>query len=397
MGETMKILKGVKVIDLSRYIAGPNTCTLLGNLGADVIKVESPEGEPVREYEPAIDGESFYYMVFNRNKRGVTLNTRTEKGKELLRKLILEADVLVENYRPGIMDKMGLGCEELHRLNPRLILVSISGFGQTGPMANKAGFDSILQATSGLMSLTGDPGGEPYLMGTFVIDYCTSVYCAYAVLAALLQREKTGEGQRVEASLLDTAASLLVDAIPEDILLQKRRNRIGNLDKCTAPVGCFKDKNSEYVYIVAAPQAHWEKLAHLIGRPELLSDERFLTVPVRHDHAKEVNAYVAEWVKQRTTEDVISQLEQAGIPAAKVLSVHEFIQLPQMMHNRQIIDVPYEGLGNIPMQGFPVHFSGMPEQLFRGAPTLGQHNEEIYGALGYRKGEIQKMKEEHDI
>ena len=250
------ILEGIKVVDLSRYISGPNACSLLGNLGADVIKVESPDGEPVREYEPALNGESFYYMVFNRNKRGVTLNTRTDKGKELLRALLADADVLVENYRPGTLEKMGLSWDELHKLNPKLILASISGFGQSGPMAGKAGFDSILQATSGLMSLTGSPDGEPYLMGTFVIDYCTSIYCAYAVLAALIQREKTGEGQRVELSLMDTAASLLIDAIPEDILLNKRRSRIGNLDKCTAPVGCFRDKNGEYVYIIAAPQAH---------------------------------------------------------------------------------------------------------------------------------------------
>lgn len=393
----MKILDGIRIVDLSRYIAGPNACTLLGNLGADVIKVEPPDGEPVREYEPAMDGQSFYYMVFNRNKRGVTLNTRTEKGKELLCGLLEQADVLVENYRPGTMEKMGLGWEELHKRYPKLIMVSISGFGQNGPMAGKAGFDSILQATSGLMSLTGDPDGEPYLMGTFVIDYCTSAYCAYAVLAALLQREKTGQGQRIEASLLNTAASLLIDAIPEDILLGKHRTRIGNLDKCTAPVGCFRDKNGAYVYIVAAPQNHWEKLAHLIGHPELIDDERFRTVPIRHAHAKEVNAYVAEWVRNYTAEEVVETLEKQGIPAAKVLSVHEFLQLPQVRYNRQIIDVPYPGLGNIPMQGFPVSFSDMPDQLFRGAPTLGEHNSEIYGEMGYSAEDLEKMKENHEI
>ena len=391
------ILDGVKVIDLSRYISGPNACTLLGNLGADVIKVESPDGEPVREYEPALNGESFYYMVFNRNKRGVTLNTRTEKGKALLRALLADADVLVENYRPGTLEKMGLGWEELHKLNPKLILASISGFGQSGPMAGKAGFDSILQATSGLMSLTGSPDGEPYLMGTFVIDYCTYVYCAYAVLAALMQRGKTGEGQRVELSLMDTAASLLIDAIPEDKLLHKYRTRIGNLDKCTAPVGCFKDKNGTYVYIIAAPQAHWLKLADIIGHPELTEDPRFKTVPVRHAHAAEVNAYVAQWTETLTAEEIIGILDKAGIPAAKVLSVHEFLQLDQVAYNRQVINVPYGDLGDIPMQGFPVSFSAMPEQLFRGAPTLGEHNYEVYGQLGYTKEQLDKMKEAHDI
>lgn len=391
------ILDGVKVIDLSRYISGPNACSLLGNLGADVIKVESPDGEPVREYEPGLNGESFYYMVFNRNKRGVTLNTRTEKGRELLRALLADADVLVENYRPGTLEKMGLGWEELHKLNPRLILASISGFGQRGPMAGKAGFDSILQATGGLMSLTGSPDGEPYLMGTFVIDYCTSIYCAYAVLAALLQREKTSLGQRIELSLLDTAASLLIDAIPEDKLLHKHRTRIGNLDKCTAPVGCFRDKNGAYIYIIAAPQTHWLKLAEIIGHPELTEDPRFRTVPIRHAHAAQVNAYVQQWTQTLPCEEILAVLDKAGIPCAKVLSVHEFLQLEQVAHNRQIIGVPYGDLGEIPMQGFPVSFSAMPEQLFRGAPTLGQHNEEVYAQLGYSCEQLKKMKEDHDI
>jgi crotonobetainyl-CoA:carnitine CoA-transferase CaiB-like acyl-CoA transferase len=182
-----------------------------------------------------------------------------------------------------------------------------------------------------------------------------------------------------------------------DILLNKRRSRIGNLDKCTAPVGCFRDKNGEYVYIIAAPQAHWLKLADIIGRPELADDPRFKTVPVRHAHAAEVNVYVEEWTEKLTVEEIIAELDKAGIPAAKVLSVHEFLQLDQVKHNKQIINVPYTGLGDIPMQGFPTAFSAMPEQLFRGAPNLGEHNYEIYGQLGYTREQVDKMREAHDI
>ena len=388
----MKVLENIKVIDLSRYISGPNCCELLGDLGADVIKVESPSGEPVREYDPSINGNSFYYMVFNRNKRGITVNTRSREGKEILRKLFAEADVVVENYRPGTMDKMGFSYEELKKINKRLILVSISGFGQTGPMSKLPGFDSILQAKSGLMSLTGDPEGEPYLMGTFAIDYATSIYCAYGVLAALMAREKTGEGQRIDASLINTAVSLLIDAIPEDILLNKKRNRIGNLDKCTAPVGCFKDKNGEYVYIVAAPQNHWELLANIIGHPELIEDQRFKTVPIRHDHAKEVNAYVQSWTETLTYEEIIEILNNVGIPVTKVLTVHEFINLEQIKHNNQIINVPYGGQ-DIPMQGFPVAFSETPSKIYRGAPALGEHNNEILKDLGYINDQIRDMKD----
>lgn len=394
----MQVLEGIKVVDLSRYISGPNCCQLLGDLGADVIKVEPPSGEPVREYAPtASDGTGFYYMVFNRNKRGITVNTRAPEGKEILHRLLADADVVVENFKPGTMDAMGFSWEELHKLNPGLIMVSISGFGQTGPMAALPGFDSIMQATGGLMSLTGDPEGEPYLSGTFVIDYCTSSYCAYAVLAALLARGKTGRGQRIEASLLDTAASLLIDAIPEDLMLDKRRTRIGNLDKCTAPVGCFKDKNGDYVYIIAAPQAHWEKLAHMMGHPELIEDARFKEVAVRHDNAKEVNTFVQEWAQNYTKEELQQLLGKEGIPAAAVLTVHEFLQLPQVRHNGQIINVPYKGVGDVPMQGFPVQFSETPGAINRGAPNLGQHNEEVLAALGFTPEEIATMRQNKAI
>ena len=387
----MKILEGIKVVDLSRYISGPNCCSLLGDLGAEVIKAESPKGSPEREYDPSLDGTSFYYMVFNRNKKGITVNTRSEEGKEILKRLLKDADVLVENYKPGTMEKMGLGYDVLHELNPRLIVASISGFGQTGPMASQPGFDSILQSMSGLMSLTGDPEGEPYLMGTFVIDYATSMLCAYGILAALMAREKTGQGQHIDCSLMNTAMSLLIDAVPEDILLNKRRNRIGNLDKCTAPVGAFKDKNGEYVYIIAAPQNHWEMIANLIGHPELIEDERFKTVPIRHAHAKEVNAYVQEWVEKHTYQEVLDTLKELGIPATKVLSVHEFLQLDQISHNEQIINVKYDGK-DIPMQGLPVKFSDTPSAVYCGAPTLGEHNDEILAELGFSQQEIEDMK-----
>ena len=392
----MKILEGIKVVDLSRYISGPNCCQLLGNLGADVIKVESPNGEPVREYEPAYNGDSFYYMVFNRNKRGITVNTRTDDGKEILRRLFKDADVIVENYKPGTLDKMGFSYDELKKINSKVILCSISGFGQTGPMSKLPGFDSILQAKSGLMSLTGDPDGEPYLMGTFAIDYVTSIYCAYGILAALIAREKTGEGQWVQTSLLDSAMSLLIDIVPEDLMLGKRRNRIGNLDKCTAPVGAFKDVNGEYVYIIAAPQNHWELLANIIGKPELINDERFLTVPIRHQHAKEVNAYFQQWVGQHTYEEVIDTLNKAGIPVTKVLTVHEFLQLEQVRHNNQIINVPY-GNYTVPMQGFPVTFTSTPSEIYYGAPTLGQHNQEILKGIGFTDEQIAIMKENGSI
>ncbi|MBE6830758.1 MAG: CoA transferase [Ruminococcaceae bacterium] len=392
----MKALEGIKVIDLSRYISGPYCAQLLGDMGAEVIKVESPGGEIVRQYEPAIDGNGFYFMVFNRNKKGITVNSRTEKGKEILRKLFQEADVVIQNFKPGTMEAMGFGWETLHKLNPRLILASISGFGSTGPMAEYPGFDSVLQAMGGLMSMTGSPDSEPYLAGTYVIDYNTASNTAFGILSALYSRERTGEGQHVQTSLLNTAASLLIEAIPQDMLLHQQRNRIGNKDKNTAPVGCFKAKD-DYVYIIAAPQAHWEKLAAVIGRPELITDPKFLTVASRYQNADELNEYVAQWAAALNRDEIVEILNQQGIPAAPVLSISEFIRLPQVKHNQQIIEVPYQGVGNIPMQGFPVQLSKTPPQITMGPPNLGEHSVEILKSLGYTEEQISEMSEKGDI
>lgn len=389
----MNVLEGIKVLDLSRYISGPYCCKLLGDFGADVVKVEPPTGETVRWYEPAINGTSFYYMAFNYNKRSVTLNTRSDAGKLLLEKMILDADVLVENYKPGTMEAMGFSWERIQSINPRLIMVSISGFGQTGPMAGRPGFDFIAQAMSGLMHMTGSPESEPYVSGTFIIDYTTAIYSAFAVLAAVIARERTGKGQRIEASLLQTAGSLLIDAVPEDLLLNRTRKRIGNNDKNTAPVGCFKTKDDEYVFLVASPQAHWEIVAHTIGHPELIEDSRFKTIPVRHAHTDEVNSYVARWIQQYNRDEVVETFTRNGVPVAPVLSISEFIRLPQVAHNQQIIDIPLADGRTVPIQGMPFKMSDTPGQVRMGAPDLGQHNNEILTSLGYSKEEIINLRE----
>jgi len=388
----MKVLAGIKVVDLSRYISGPYCAQMLGDMGAEVIKVESPKGEVVRHFEPSIDGDSLYYMVMNRNKKGITLELRTKKAKEILKKLFQSADIVIENFKPGTMKKIGFDWETLHKLNPRLTLVSISGFGQTGPMSEYPGFDSVIQAMGGLMSLTGSPDGPPYLAGTFIIDYATALYAANGALLALINREKTGRGQHVDVSLLNTAASILVEAIPMSLLLNETRIRIGNKDRNVAPAGCFKAKD-DYVLIIAAPQNHWEKLTEIINKPELKDDPRLQTVADRYKHADELNSYVSDWVANHTRDEVINIMTRNGIPVAPVLTVSEFVKLPQVAHNKQIINVPYEGVGDIPMQGFPINLSETPGQIMYGPPRLGQHNYEILTSLGYTSEEIEEMKE----
>ena len=393
----MKPLEGIRVLDLSRYISGPYCAQLLGDMGADVIKIETPKGEFVRGFEPSVNGTSFYFMVFNRNKRGVSIDMRSEKGKQILHDLIRSADVLIQNFRPGTLEKMGIGWETLQALNPRLILASISGFGQTGPMAFDPGFDAVMQAMGGLMDMTGDPNGPPYIAGSFVIDYFTSHHTADAILCAIIAREKTGRGQHIETSLLDSAASILLEAIPQDLLLGQHRTRIGNKDKNTAPVGCFCSKDGLYVYIIAAPQDHWEIIARVMGREELITDPRMLTSKGRYANADELNGYLAEWAAQYNRDDIVARLKQEGIPVAPVLSISEFIRLPQVQHNGTIINVPYTGVGEVPMQGFGAKLSETPASITCGPPNLGEHTREVLGELGYSGEDIDALYAENIV
>ena len=248
----MRPLSGLKVLDLSRYIAGPHCGTVLGDLGADVVKVERPKrGDDTRVYAPLIAGESIYFLMFNRNKRGITLDFRNPDAQALLRRLASRADVLIENFRPGTMERMGCGWNELHSANSRLIMARISGYGQTTSLANQPCFDAIAQATTGLMDLTGSPDGSPMVAGTFLVDYSAGLYSCVGILAALEQRHATGEGQMVDVSLMGSATSLLVTAIPEYVLKGTQPTRIGNRDRYRSPANTFQAKDGPWILVLA--------------------------------------------------------------------------------------------------------------------------------------------------
>jgi crotonobetainyl-CoA:carnitine CoA-transferase CaiB-like acyl-CoA transferase len=270
--------------------------------------------------------------------------------------------------------------------------VSISGFGQTGPMAGNPGYDSIAQAMFGLMSMTGPSDGEPYLAGSFLIDYATGIYSAMGVSTALYHREKTGLGQRVDTCLLDSALSLQVDAVPVEKLLHPHRRRMGNLDRNSAPVGNFLSSDGKYVFIVAGPDQFFSALMKIMDREDLIHTEKFEKAFDRYVNVTEINGVVGEWVAQHTQQEVVSLLEAKGVPACPVLETWEAIELPQVAHNEMLVDFPYEGLGSIPMAGFPVKLSETPGRVTRGAPRLGQHTEEVLKALGYSEDEINRFK-----
>lgn len=388
----MKPLEGIKVVDLSRYLAGPYCGTLLGDMGAEVIKVEPVDGEYLRHVGPFYEGESLYYMVMNRNKRGITLNTRTEDAKDILWKLIESADILINNYTPGTLEKIGLSWEKIHEVNPKLILVSISGWGQTGPMANLPGYDSLAQAIGGLMSMTGPSDGEPYLAGSFLIDYSTGIYAAFGAVIALYTRRMTGVGQRVDTCLLDSALSLLVDGVPVEAVLDLRRKRMGNLDRNSAPVGNFLTKDEKYVLIVAGPDKFFESLMRIIGREELIEDARFNTASRRYEHVHDINSVVKEWASHHNRDEIVDVLRENGVPVAPVLETWETISLSQVEHNNMIINFPYKGLGDIPLAGFPVKLSETPAGVTRGAPATGEHNSAVLRELGFTEKDIEEFK-----
>ena len=388
-------LEGIKVLDVSRVLAGPFCSMLLGDMGADVVKVERVgRGDDSRSVGETIAGESTYFMVMNRNKRGVTLDFRSPEGLELLKQLVMQADVLVENFRAGTMDAMGLGWETLHELNPRLVMASISGFGQSGPYADHAAFDMIIQAMSGMMDMTGEPDRPPVTTGTFLVDYATGLYAAFGILGALRARDQTGRGQHLDMALLDTAFSFLVTAIPDWMLLHKTMQRRGNRDRYCAPTNLFTSRDGRYVFIAAATDGLFPRLARVIGREDLLADPRYSTNVERMKRIEATEEILGGWVAERDADEVVSIMRDAGLPCAKVATIDEVVEDPQIRHRDMLVEIDHPTVGKLPMHGLNVHFSETRETIRRPPPLLGQHNEEIYGDwLGIGSDEIARLAE----
>jgi crotonobetainyl-CoA:carnitine CoA-transferase CaiB-like acyl-CoA transferase len=388
-------LHGLKVLDLSRFIAGPQCGMTLGDMGADVVKVERPRfGDDTRALAPQVAGESIYFMVFNRNKRGITLNFRDPKAQEILRGMVRQADILIENFRPGTMEKMGCGWDDLRAINPRLIMARISGYGQSGPMAGEPCFDAIAQATSGLMEITGDPEGPPTMAGTFLVDYSTALYATIGILAALEHRNRTGEGQLVDASLMGSATSLLVTAIPEQILLGQSMTRVGNRDRYSAPAQTFQAADGAWLHMVAGNDAHFPRLASIMQRPELLEDPRFANHAARMAHVPEIEAIVSDWIASKPADEIIALLRQAELPAAKVATLPEVVANPYMRDARHIVEVEHPAAGTVPMQGLPVRLNVSPGSIRRAAPVLGEHTVEVLEQwLGMTASDVQALRD----
>jgi crotonobetainyl-CoA:carnitine CoA-transferase CaiB-like acyl-CoA transferase len=368
-------------------------------MGADVIKVEPPgRGENSRVYGPFVEGESLYSMVFNRNKRSLTLDLRSETGKDVLRALLRRADVLIENFVPGTLEKRGFAEEVLEALNPRLIVTRISGFGQTGPLSRKPCFDVIAQTMSGLMEITGEADGRPTMAGTYVVDYSTGLYATIGTLGALQARHRSGAGQVVDVALMDSAMSMLMTAIPEQKLLGRSMTRHGNRDRYSAPANTFPTGDGAWVHLVCASDAMFDALIEAMGEQDLRSDARFVDNASRLHNVEALEARIARWTRSLPAQALLDTLQANGIPCAKVARVADLLDDAQLAHRGQILEMPHSKAGQVPMQGFAVQFAGSPMRLRHPPPLLGEHTEAVLREwLGMTAERIAQLRSERVI
>jgi len=388
----MRALAGVRVLDLSRFVAGPFCCQILGDHGADVVKVEKPDGEPARHMPPFVQGESLYFLAYNGSKRGITVNQRSPEGLELLRKLMAKADIVVENFRTGTLEKMGLDYGPLAAINPGLILVSISGFGTQGPYIGRPAFDEIIQGMSGLASMTGESGGPPTLTGTYVADFVTGLYAAIGALVALHLREQTGRGQWVQTNLLDSLVSILNTSVSRYLLTGQAPRRQGNRNPLIAPGNIYQARDG-HITLEVLTQDMWEDLARAIGREELIRDPRFVDVVRRQQHADALDREVQAWMGTRSVEEIVSTMERSSIPCGPVLDIPALVKDPQLQANQTVVEVEYPPLGRVPVLAPPIRLQNEASPRRGRPPRLGEHTQEVLaGWLGLTAGEVESLR-----
>jgi crotonobetainyl-CoA:carnitine CoA-transferase CaiB-like acyl-CoA transferase len=372
------VLSDVVVVDLSRVLAGPHCTMILGDLGAKVIKVEQPgKGDDTRHFGPPyIEGESAYYLGLNRNKYSILIDFSTPEGKDRLLKLLSTATVLVENFRPGALERQGLGYEALRVINPGLIYCSISGYGQTGPYALRPGYDFVAQAESGIMSVTGEVDGDPQRVGSPVGDISAGIYACISILAALRVRDRTGKGQYIDISLLETTTSLLSNVASNYLISGEEAPRLGNGHPNIVPYQAFRTRDG-YVVVSCGNDRLYQTLCQLLGREDLAIDPRFATNPQRVRNREQLVPALQEEFLHRSTEEWLPELRAAGIPCGSINSVSQIFHDPHIQARDFVWDCEHPTAGRIKLSGSPIHLSETPTRLYKAPPLLGEDDEKV--------------------
>ncbi len=393
----MSHLQGVRVLDLSRVMSGPYCTAMLADLGADVIKLETPgSGDDSRHFGPFVNGASVYFSVLNRRKRSVTLNLKHAKAKELARRLADGADVVVENFRPGVAARLGLDYATLSQSNPRLVYLSISGFGQQGPFADRPAYDLIVQAMSGLMSITGEPAGKPTAVGESFADVTTGMFGAFAVVSALFERERNGKGTHIDLAMFDSLVAMQSTALARLAATGTPPARVGNRHPVTVPVDTFQARDGLFA-IVAPSDAHFRRLAALIGEPGLADDPRFVTNAARAQHEPELKKAIERWSMQHSVDECVASCARADIPAGPVWDLQQATTSEHARARDLLRPVEHPAFGRIGMVQQPARFSSAPSGGTTREPLLGEHTAAVLGELGLSKSEIDRLKAEGAI
>jgi len=388
----MKPLEGIKILDLSRVLAGPYCTMMLADFGANIIKIEPPEvGDDSRHFGPFVGKESAYFMSLNRNKRSITLNFKSEKEKDLFREMVKQADVVVENYRPGTMEKFGLGYEELKKINPKIIYAACSGFGHSGPYMLKPAYDIIVQAMGGIMSITGPESGEPTRVGASVGDVIAGMFTAYGVMLAMYHRERTGEGQKVDVGMLDCQLAILENAIARYETSGDVPKPLGNRHPSITPFASFTAKDG-HIIVGAGNDRLWEKLCNILGCPELIADPRFNNNGNRTTNVNELMPILNNIFINKTINEWLELLEKAELPCAPINTVDKIVNDPHIKAREMIVEVEHPVAGHLKMAGVPVKMSATPGKVEFHAPLLGQHTAEILNEFfGWDKAQTEKF------
>jgi crotonobetainyl-CoA:carnitine CoA-transferase CaiB-like acyl-CoA transferase len=384
-------LAGLRVLDLTRVLAGPYATQSFADLGAEVIKVEPPAGDDTRGFPPFVGKESHYFLALNRSKKSVVIDLKQDEGKDLARRLAETCDILVENYRPGVMEKLGLGYETLSELNPGLIYCSISGFGQTGPLRDKPSFDIVTQAMSGALSVNGEKGRAPVKLGLPIGDMVGGVYGPIAVLAALHERHQTGRGRLIDISLHDGLMGMLGYLAQLAFITGEDPQPVGSMHPTIVPYGSFPASDGQIIIAVLS-EAFWPKLCRALGRPNIAEDKRFETLANRREHRDEIETLIGDVTRTKTVAEWEALLEEHDVPYAPTLGVTAALAHPQAAAREMVVTAEHRDIGEMKMTGRPIKFPGAAQVPLSAPPALGEHTREVlHDLLGVTEADLKRL------